>query len=277
MIEKILPSGEFVANDLFLSRDDDQILMITGPNMSGKSTFIRQAGIITLMAQIGSFVPADKATIGLVDRIFTRVGLQDDLSTGQSTFMVEMLETAAIVNQATKRSLVILDEIGRGTSTYDGMSIARAVAEHIHNDPKLGCRTLFATHYHELTDLSEILPRVKNFSVAVSEEDGDLIFLHRITSGRSNKSYGVHVAKLAGMPNSVIQRAWEILGVLEQHNVLTNGNEGNNSFNDAKSQIPLFSVRENIFDEISRINITDMTPLQAINKLHELQEAIRNQ
>ena len=203
MIEKILPPGQFVSNDMFLSCDDAQILMITGPNMSGKSTFIRLAAIITLMAQIGSFVPANEAIIGLVDRIFTRVGLQDDLSTGQSTFMVEMLETASIVNQASNRSLVILDEIGRGTSTYDGMSIARAVAEHIHNDPKLGCRTLFATHYHELTDLSKTLPRVKNFSVAVSEENGDLVFLHRITPGRSDKSYGDHVAWLDGMPKSV--------------------------------------------------------------------------
>ncbi|MBD48528.1 MAG: DNA mismatch repair protein MutS [Dehalococcoidia bacterium] len=277
MIEKILPPGEFVANDLFLSCDDAQILMITGPNMSGKSTFIRQAAIITLMAQIGSFVPADKATIGLVDRIFTRVGLQDDLSTGQSTFMVEMLETASIVNQATNRSLVILDEIGRGTSTYDGMSIARAVAEHIHNDPKLGCRTLFATHYHELTDLSKTLPRVKNFSVAVSEENGNLVFLHRIASGRSDKSYGVHVARLAGMPKSVIQRAWEILDVLEQHSDLSNGNKKNTVFNSDKRQIPLFSVGENLLDEILRIDITDMTPLQAINKLYELQEKARNQ
>ena len=277
MIEKILPPGEFVANDLFLSCDDAQILMITGPNMSGKSTFIRQAAIITLMAQVGSFVPADKATIGLVDRIFTRVGLQDDLSTGQSTFMVEMLETASIVNQATNRSLVILDEIGRGTSTYDGMSIARAVAEHIHNDPKLGCRTLFATHYHELTDLSKTLPRVKNFSVAVSEENGNLVFLHRIASGKSDKSYGVHVARLAGMPKSVIQRAWEILDVLEQHNDLSNGNKKNTVFNSDKRQIPLFSVGENLLDEILRIDITDMTPLQAINKLYELQEKARNQ
>jgi DNA mismatch repair protein MutS len=277
MIEKILPPGEFVANDLFLSCDDAQILMITGPNMSGKSTFIRQAAIITLMAQIGSFVPADKATIGLVDRIFTRVGLQDDLSTGQSTFMVEMLETASIVNQATNRSLVILDEIGRGTSTYDGMSIARAVAEHIHNDPKLGCRTLFATHYHELTDLSKTLPRVKNFSVAVSEENGNLVFLHRIASGKSDKSYGVHVARLAGMPKSVIQRAWEILDVLEQHSDLSNVNKKNAVFNDVKRQIPLFSVGENLLDEISRLDITDMTPLQAINKLYELQEKVRNQ
>ena len=277
MIEKILSPGEFVSNDMFLSCDDAQILMITGPNMSGKSTFIRQAAIITLMAQIGSFVPANDATIGLVDRIFTRVGLQDDLSTGQSTFMVEMLETASIVNQASNRSLVILDEIGRGTSTYDGMSIARAVAEHIHNDPKLGCRTLFATHYHELTDLSKTLPRVKNFSVSVSEDNGDLIFLHRITPGRSDKSYGVHVARLAGMPKSVIQRAWEILDVLEQHSAFSNSNQKNDLFKDTNQQISLFSSGEDVLDEISNLNVGDMTPLQAINKLYELQGKVRDQ
>ena len=215
MAERILPAGAFVPNDLDLSCDDSQLLLITGPNMSGKSTFIRQAAIITLMAQIGSFVPAESATIGLADRIFTRVGLQDDLAAGQSTFMVEMVETAAILNQATRRSLVILDEIGRGTSTYDGLSIARAVAEHIHNDPNMGCRTLFATHYHELTQLAESLPRVQNHTVAVSESGGQLVFLHRIVPGGADRSYGVHVAQLAGLPQTVVHRAWEILETLE--------------------------------------------------------------
>ena len=189
--------------------------MLTGPNMAGKSTFIRQVAVITLMAQIGSFVPADSATVGVVDRIFTRVGLQDDLSTGQSTFMIEMLETATILNHATPRSLVILDEIGRGTSTYDGLAIARAVAEFIHNHPRAGCKTLFATHYHELTQLADVLPRVRNYNVAVAEEDGEVVFLHRIVPGGADRSYGVYVARLAGMPAAVVNRAWEVLTELE--------------------------------------------------------------
>jgi len=183
VVEGVLPPGGYVPNDVYLSNGDAKIIVLTGPNMAGKSTFIRQAAIIILMAQIGSFVPATQAVIGLVDRIFTRVGLQDDLTTGQSTFMVEMVETAAILNQATPRSLVVLDEIGRGTSTYDGMAIAQSVIEHLHNDPRLGCKTLFATHYHELTQLANTLPGVRNFTVAVAEEDGDVIFLHRIAPG----------------------------------------------------------------------------------------------
>ena len=199
-LERLLDRGAYVPNDLYLSNDDARIVLLTGPNMAGKSTFIRQAAIIVLMAQVGSYVPASEATIGLVDRIFTRVGLQDDLTTGQSTFMVEMVETAAILNQATPRSLVVLDEIGRGTSTYDGLSIARSVIEHLHNDQRLGCKTLFATHYHELTELAGTLPGVRNFTVAVTEEDGDVVFLHRIVPGGADKSYGVHVARLAGLP-----------------------------------------------------------------------------
>ena len=195
VVEGVLGPGDYVPNDVYLSNDDARIIVLTGPNMAGKSTFIRQAAIITLMAQIGSFVPASQAVIGLVDRIFTRVGLQDDLTTGQSTFMVEMVETAAILNQATPRSLVVLDEIGRGTSTYDGMSIAQSVIEHLHNDPRLGCKTLFATHYHELTQLAGTLPGVRNFTVAVAEEDGDVICLLRIAPGGADKSYGVHVAR----------------------------------------------------------------------------------
>jgi len=179
-VERALVDEQFVPNDVYLSNKDAQLVILTGPNMSGKSTYLRQVAIIVLLAQIGSFVPADSATMGLVDRIFTRVGLQDDLVTGQSTFMIEMLETANILNNATSKSLIILDEIGRGTSTYDGLSIAQAVAEHIHNHPRLGAKTLFATHYHELVDLANFLPRVKNFNVAVSEEGGNVVFLRKI-------------------------------------------------------------------------------------------------
>ena len=182
VVEDVLAQGSFVPNDIFLGGDGPTLSLLTGPNMSGKSTYIRQVALITLMAQIGSFVPAKEATIGIVDRIFTRIGLQDDLTMGQSTFMVEMLETAAILHHATARSLVILDEIGRGTSTYDGLAIAQAVAEYLHSHPQLGCKTLFATHYHELTKLATRLPHAVNFNVAVAEEDGEVIFLHRIVS-----------------------------------------------------------------------------------------------
>ena len=274
MAERILPAGAFVPNDLQLSSEDSQLLLITGPNMSGKSTYIRQAALITLMAQIGSFVPADSATIGLADRIFTRVGLQDDLAAGQSTFMVEMVETAAILNQATNRSLVILDEIGRGTSTYDGLSIARAVAEHIHNDPKMGCRTLFATHYHELTQLAESLPRVQNHTVAVSESGGQLVFLHRIVPGGADRSYGVHVAQLAGLPQTVVHRAWEILEALEalpQSKPLNGGGPPSSNH----QQIPLFSLTPPLVEELLKLDVTNMTPLEAINKLYELQSMAR--
>ena len=184
VVERMLPPGEFVANDAELSCGGDQLVILTGPNMAGKSTFIRQVAVITLMAQVGSFVPAEAATIGLCDRIFTRVGLQDDLAMGQSTFMVEMVETASILNHATPRSLIVLDEIGRGTSTYDGLAIARAVAEYVHNHPRLGCKTLFATHYHELTQLADTLPRARNYNVAVSENRGHVAFLRRIVPGR---------------------------------------------------------------------------------------------
>ncbi len=270
MAERILPAGAFVPNDLQLSAEESQLLLITGPNMSGKSTYIRQAALIALMAQIGSFVPADSATIGLADRIFTRVGLQDDLAAGQSTFMVEMVETAAILNQATQRSLVILDEIGRGTSTYDGLSIARAVAEHIHNDPKMGCRTLFATHYHELTQLAESLPRVQNHTVAVSESGGKLVFLHRIVPGGADRSYGVHVAQLAGLPQTVVHRAWEILEALESLPQSNSLNGASPTFQ-KNQQIPLFSFTPPLVEELLKLDVTNMTPLEAINKLYELQ------
>ena len=299
VVERVLPAGSFVPNDVDLSSGaaghdpgddssgDARLLVITGPNMAGKSTFIRQTAIITLMAQVGSFVSAAEAHIGLVDRIFTRVGLQDDLSTGQSTFMVEMLETAAILNQATSRSLVILDEIGRGTSTYDGLSIARSVIEHLHNDPRLGCKTLFATHYHELTEVAAMLPGVRNFSVAVTEEAGDVVFLHRIIPGGADRSYGVHVAQLAGLPPAVVSRAWEVLKELEKSGAagqvsqrasrkisgITSGaTSGKGS---AAMQMPLFQPERPLLDEVLGLDIPNLTPLEAINKLYELQQRAR--
>ena len=284
VVERTLGAGAYVPNDVRLSNEDARIIVLTGPNMAGKSTYIRQTAIIVLMAQIGSFVPAAEARIGLVDRIFTRVGLQDDLATGQSTFMVEMVETAAILNQATPRSLVILDEIGRGTSTYDGLSIARSVIEHLHNDPRLGCKSLFATHYHELTELAQTLPGVRNYSVAVTEEEGRVVFLHRIVAGGADRSYGVHVAQLAGLPRSVVNRAWEVLQELEQPGPSTGGNRGANRgaaesgrrHDPAARQMPLFQPDQPVTDAVLALDIPNLTPLEAINKLYELQQKARN-
>ena len=276
MVERVIETGSYVPNDAYLCSDDARVILVTGPNMAGKSTFIRQVALITLMAQVGSFVPASEATIGLVDRIFTRMGLQDDLTTGQSTFMVETVETAAILNQATPRSLVILDEIGRGTSTYDGLSIARSVIEHLHNDPRLGCRTLFATHYHELTELARTLPGVRNFSVAVAEEDGGVVFLHRIVPGGADKSYGIHVAQLAGLPRAVVNRAWEVLEDLEKRNGVERRPGGRRSRSGPAAQLPLFSPAQLLLDEVLALDIPNLTPLEAINKLYELQEKARN-
>ena len=278
VVERVLDPGAYVPNDVRLATGECPILVLTGPNMAGKSTFIRQVAIITLMAQVGSFVPAAQATIGLVDRIFTRVGLQDDLGSGQSTFMVEMVETAAILNQATPKSLVILDEVGRGTSTYDGMSIARSVIEHLHNDPQLGCKTLFATHYHELTDLANVLPGVRNFSVAVTEEDGDVVFLHRIVPGGADKSYGVHVARLAGLPKGVINRAWEVLAGLEQMGQSRGASGGPKPHRTPKrrvQQLTMFQEENPVLDEVRRLDIANLTPLEAINKLYQLQEKMK--
>ncbi|MCH9017611.1 MAG: DNA mismatch repair protein MutS, partial [Chloroflexi bacterium] len=271
VVERVLAPGSFVANDVHLSNEGARMVVLTGPNMAGKSTFIRQVAIITLMAQIGSFVPAAEATIGLVDRIFTRVGLQDDLTTGQSTFMVEMVETAAILNQATPRSLVILDEIGRGTSTYDGLSIARSVIEHIHNDPRLGCKTLFATHYHELTKLAASLPGVRNCSVAVTEEGNKVVFLHKIVPGGADKSYGVHVAQMAGLPQGVINRAWEVLADLEAQSQ-ENGGRRARPKGEPAQQMALFTDGGRLQGLLQELDIPNLTPLEAINKLYELQK-----
>ena len=278
VVERTLGAGAYVPNDLQIANGEARVIVLTGPNMAGKSTYIRQAAIIVLMAQIGSFVPAAAAEIGLVDRIFTRVGLQDDLTAGQSTFMVEMVETAAILNQATPRSLVALDEIGRGTSTYDGLSIARSVIEYLHNDPRLGCKSLFATHYHELTELAQTLPGVRNFSVAVTEEEGRVVFLHRIVPGGADRSYGVHVAQLAGLPRAVVSRAWEVLAELERGAAPGRaGGKGRRSGQEAATtQMPLFQPEEPLREAALALDIPNLTPLEAINKLYELQERARN-
>jgi len=272
VVERVLDTGDYVPNDVDLSNDDTRVLVLTGPNMAGKSTYIRQVAIITLMAQVGCFVPASEATIGLVDRIFTRVGLQDDLATGQSTFMVEMVETAAILNQATPRSLVILDEIGRGTSTYDGLSIARSVIEHIHNDPRLGCKTLFATHYHELTHLAASLPGVRNCSVAVTEEGNSVVFLHKIVPGGADKSYGVHVAQLAGLPQGVVNRAWEVLADLETQSQQNGGLKIRSPKGEPAQQMALFNDGGKLQGLLKELDIPNLTPIEAINKLYELQK-----
>jgi DNA mismatch repair protein MutS len=217
VLEQTLPPGTFVPNDVFLSTDNGMLWLITGPNMAGKSTFIRQVALLTLMAHMGSFLPAKAARVGLTDRVFTRVGASDELSRGQSTFMVEMTEGANILNNATARSLVILDEIGRGTSTYDGVSLAWAITEFLHH--QVGCRALFATHYHELAQLAQTLPRLRNYNVLVREWQDDIVFLHKIAAGHADQSYGIHVARLAGIPADVLGRARAVLAQLESHHL----------------------------------------------------------
>ena len=274
VVEELLDEP-FVPNDVSLT-EDRPIAIITGPNMSGKSTYLRQIALIALMAQIGSFVPAANARVGLVDRIFTRAGLHDDISTGRSTFMVEMIETAAILHQATDRSLIILDETGRGTSTYDGLSIAWAVVEHVHNHPRLSARTAFATHYHELVELGETLPRAFNLHVLVSEEEGKVVFLRQVAPGGADRSYGVHVAQLAGLPRDVVARAQEVLAQLENGHAATQQAP-------ASAQPALFSVQSaqpsqtqpapapsEVEQEILRLSPDQMTPLEALASLYDL-------
>jgi DNA mismatch repair protein MutS len=271
VVERMLAEGTFVPNDVTLSSSEAQIIMLTGPNMAGKSTYLRQAALIVLMAQAGSFVPARAARIGAVDRLFSRVGALDDIAGGHSTFMVEMLETAAMLRGSTARSLLIFDEIGRGTSTYDGMAIARAVAEFVHNRPDGHARTLFATHYHELVQLAETLPRVRNFNVAVAEEGGGVVFLHRILPGGADRSYGVHVGQLAGLPRAVVVRAQELLAELETY-------PGASSVARAESlpQLPLFGqAEEALRRELAALDVNALTPLEAIQRLYELSERAR--
>jgi DNA mismatch repair protein MutS len=265
VVEQTLSGQRFVPNDTVFE-EGERIRILTGPNMSGKSTFLRQVALIVLMAQMGSFVPADSVRIGLVDRIFTRIGAQDEIHAGQSTFMVEMVETANILHHATPRSLLVLDEIGRGTSTYDGVSIAWAVVEYIHNHPKLRSKTLFATHYHELIQLADLLPGVRNYNVAVSETDGRVVFLHKIIPGGTDRSYGIHVGQLAGLPQPVVQRATEILQQLEASSgkaVKINPH--------APQQLALFPETNPLLDELKEIDVNTLSPIEAINRLYEWQ------
>lgn len=280
VVELMITNDMFVANDTFLDNGEKRISIITGPNMAGKSTYMRQTALIVLMAQIGSFVPATAADIGICDRIFTRVGASDDLSTGQSTFMVEMTEVANIIRNATPKSLLILDEIGRGTSTYDGLSIAWAVTEYISNPRLLGAKTLFATHYHELTELEGILKGVNNYCIAVKEKGDDIVFLRKIVKGGADKSYGIQVAKLAGVPDTIINRAKELLKELNDTDIALNPNKKINKIETTteNSQIAMFDTLkdDDILDELKNMDLSSMTPLEAINTLFTLQNKIKN-
>ncbi len=274
MVERAMSAGAFVPNDTILASGDAQIIVLTGPNMAGKSTYLRQVAVIVLMAQCGGFVPASAATIGVVDRIFTRVGAGDDLTSGQSTFMVEMIETSAILHNATARSLVILDEIGRGTSTYDGMAIARAVVEYLHNRPGLEAKTLFATHYHELVELARHLPRVRNYNVAVAEEAGRIVFVRRIVAGGADRSYGVHVAELAGLPKAVVERARTVLLELEA----SAGRNGHAPARDVAPQLSLFAATapdDGLRGDLATLDVESMSPLAALTQLYELRDRAR--
>lgn len=276
VIEKILGAGSFVENDTYLDKQENRLAIITGPNMAGKSTYMRQVALITLMAQVGSFVPAETAKIGVVDKIFTRVGASDDLSMGQSTFMVEMMEVATILKEATSDSLVILDEIGRGTSTYDGLSIAWAVAEFIADKEKCGAKTLFATHYHELTELEDKLEGIKNYSIAVKEKGEDIIFLRKIVRGGTDESYGIHVARLAGVPKAVTQKADEILRSLERKNILTGKKQEKQDKKQVEGQFDLYNYKlAEIAHEVDKINLNELTPIDALNTLVKMKEKMK--
>ena len=275
VIEKMSQAGEFVPNDTYLDKSSNRLAIITGPNMAGKSTYMRQVALITLMAQIGSYVPASEARIGVVDKIFTRVGASDDLSMGQSTFMVEMMEVATILKEATSNSLVILDEIGRGTSTYDGLSIAWAVAEHIADKSLCGAKTLFATHYHELTELEEKIDGVKNYSIAVKEKGEDIIFLRKIVKGGTDESYGVHVARLAGVPQNVTKKANEILRSLERRNILNNRVIEKESKKVVAGQVDMFNFKlAEVASEFDKIDINQLTPIDALNTIVKMKEKL---
>ncbi|MEP3481835.1 MAG: DNA mismatch repair protein MutS, partial [Fuerstiella sp.] len=283
--------GDFVPNDVLLgantttesAEDQDsqpnrtgRVQIITGPNMAGKSTYIRQAALLTVMAQMGSFVPAASAKIGVADRVFARVGASDELGKGQSTFMVEMTETARILNSATKHSVVILDEIGRGTSTYDGISLAWSITENLHDE--IQCRTMFATHYHELTDLTQTLKHASNWHVSVQESNEDVVFLHRVIQGAAGRSYGIHVARLAGVPISVTERAAKILDSLENQNINEEGKSNvpkRENKQQKHQQLSLFALPEDpLLDEIRQLNVDDLSPRQAIDELYRLRKAL---
>lgn len=291
VVEKMIPNDMFIANDTYLDDKKNRIAIITGPNMAGKSTYMRQSALIVLMAQIGSFVPAKSANIGLVDRIFTRVGASDDLASGQSTFMVEMTEVANILRNATSKSLLILDEIGRGTSTFDGLSIAWAVVEHISNGNLLGAKTLFATHYHELTELEGKISNVNNYCIAVKENGDDIVFLRKIVKGGADKSYGIQVAKLAGVPDSVIARAKEIAEELSDSDIALRINEAASAETDPKpkakaprydevdlAQFSLFDTvkDDDVLEELKEMDVAHMTPMDALNAIYRLQNKLKN-
>ena len=291
VVEQMIPNDMFIANDTLLDDKKNRVSIITGPNMAGKSTYMRQTALIVLLAQIGSFVPAECANIGIVDRIFTRVGASDDLASGQSTFMVEMTEVANILRNATDKSLLILDEIGRGTSTFDGLSIAWAVVEHISNKKLLGAKTLFATHYHELTELEGKIDSVNNYCIAVKEKGDDIVFLRKIVKGGADKSYGIQVAKLAGVPESVIARAKEIVGELSDADIttrvrdLTVQNQETKKKQKTKrydevdlAQISLFDTvkDDDVLKELEELEVSNMTPMDALNTIYRLQNKLKN-
>ena len=281
VVENMIPNDMFIPNDTYLDSKRHRVSIITGPNMAGKSTYMRQSALIVLMAQIGSFVPAQKANIGIVDRIFTRVGASDDLASGQSTFMVEMSEVANILRNATKDSLLILDEIGRGTSTYDGLSIAWAVVEYISNPKLLGAKTLFATHYHELTELEGKIGSVNNYCIAVKEQGDNIVFLRKIVKGGADKSYGIQVAKLAGVPDMVIQRAKEIVSELSDSDIVSQAQKIQVS--SEPQQLSLFAndsepmMEHPFMAEIRKKDLSSMTPLEALNYLYILQNRLREE
>lgn len=280
VVEKIINLGEFIPNDTLMDSGTDQILIITGPNMAGKSTYIRQVALITLMAHCGSFVPAEEAQIGLTDRIFTRIGAMDNLAKGESTFLVEMNETANILNNATEKSLIILDEVGRGTSTFDGLSIAWAIVEFLHFNKSVKARTLFATHYHELIELSLLLPGVKNYNVAVREWNDEVVFLHQIVPGGADKSYGIHVAQIAGLPKEVLKRAKEILFELEKNNINESARISTENKSISKEQMDLFfsiaDINNPMIEKIKNLDIKNLTPLDALNFLSLLQDDLKD-
>lgn len=290
VVEQMIDNDMFIANDTYLDNTKKRISIITGPNMAGKSTYMRQTALIVLMAQIGSFVPADKAVVGIVDRIFTRVGASDDLASGQSTFMVEMTEVANILRNATAKSLLILDEIGRGTSTFDGLAIAWAVIEHISNPRLLGAKTLFATHYHELTELEGKLAGVNNYCIAVKERGDDIVFLRKIVKGGADKSYGIQVAKLAGVPDSVIERAKELVEELVSADITTTVKNIASENKSAKpkpvphydevdmKQMSLFDTvkDDDVLEELKTVQLDELRPVDALNLLYQLQNKLKN-
>ncbi|KAA6319544.1 hypothetical protein EZS27_030578, partial [termite gut metagenome] len=284
VIEKQLPVGEcYIANDVLLDSNSQQIIIVTGPNMAGKSALLRQTALITLLAQIGSFVPAESAHIGLVDKIFTRVGASDNISVGESTFMVEMNEAADILNNISPQSLILFDELGRGTSTYDGISIAWAIVEHLHEHPGAKARTLFATHYHELNEMEKTFKRIKNYNVSVRELDNKVIFLRKLERGGSEHSFGIHVAKMAGMPKSIVKRANDILHQLETDN-RKEGIAGKPLIEVAEKreglQLNFIQLDDPILcqirDELKNLDVNNLTPLEALNKLNEIKKIARS-